>query len=105
RCMSAARFPTTIVKATDTARAVVSQGATSGKTVLAMRTSAAKAPALTTTLMNVVTVVGAPVYTSGAHWWNGASDALNDSPAITSPAPSVAREATEPWLSAAITSA
>ncbi len=64
---------------------------------------AAKAPAFTTTLMNVVTVVGAPVYTSGDHWWNGAKAALNDRPAMTSPAPSVASDSTDPWLRAATT--
>ena len=31
--------------------------------------------------MNAVTGVGAPSYTSGVHWWNGATEALKHRPA------------------------
>ena len=37
--------------------------------------------------MNVVIGVGAPWYTSGVHWWKGATDALNASPVAASPMP------------------
>jgi hypothetical protein len=34
------------------------------------------AVALVAADMNAVTGVGAPWYTSGVHWWNGAAEAL-----------------------------
>ena len=46
-----------------------------------------KAAALVATAMNAVTGVGAPSYTSGVHWWNGATDALKARPASTSASP------------------
>src|SRR5436190_3438220 len=45
-----------------------------------MRSAIANAAALVATAMNVVIGVGAPWYTSGVHWWNGATDALKASP-------------------------
>jgi hypothetical protein len=40
----------------------------------------AKAAALVATAMKVVIGVGAPWYTSGVHWWNGATEALKARP-------------------------
>ena len=31
----------------------------------------------------VVTIVGTPLYTSGAHWWKGAAATLNNRPTIS----------------------
>ena len=39
------------------------------------------------TAMNAVTGVGAPSYTSGVHWWNGATEALKHRPATHSAIP------------------
>ncbi len=45
------------------------------------------AAALVATAMKAVTGVGAPWYTSGVHWWNGATEALKQSPTTQSPMP------------------
>ncbi len=37
--------------------------------------------------MNAVTGVGAPSYTSGVHWWKGATEALKQRPATHSAMP------------------
>ena len=37
--------------------------------------------------MKVVIGVGAPSYTSGVHWWKGATDALKASPVAARPMP------------------
>ena len=46
-------------------------------------TRATNPAALDATLKNAVTGVGAPSYTSGAHWWNGTALTLNAKPTIT----------------------
>jgi hypothetical protein len=51
------------------------------------RTRAANAATLVATLMNVVTDVGAPWYTSGVQEWNGAADTLNANPMNSSSTP------------------
>src|SRR5215207_4495122 len=51
------------------------------------RTKTQNAAALVATDMNAVTGVGAPSYTSGVHWWNGASETLNASPVAASAIP------------------
>src|SRR6185369_11947697 len=45
-----------------------------------MRNSMAQAAAFTATDMKPVTVVGAPSYASGAHWWNGNAAILKNNP-------------------------
>src|SRR2546421_312039 len=47
----------------------------------------ANAAALVGTAMKVVIGVGAPWYTSGVHWWNGATDALKASPTAVNAMP------------------
>src|SRR5262245_28238614 len=51
------------------------------------RIRAANATVLVAAAMNAVTFVGAPVYTSGTHWWNGTSAILKPSPTTISPRP------------------
>ena len=48
------------------------------------RRKIANAAALVATAMKVVIGVGAPWYTSGVHWWKGATDALKASPVAAS---------------------
>ena len=57
-------------------------GATSKK-----RSITPSAAAFVAVAMNAVTGVGAPSYTSGVHWWNGATDALKPIPASVSAMP------------------
>jgi hypothetical protein len=45
--------------------------------------------------MNAVTGVGAPSYTSGVHWWNGAADALKPRPAMIIARPATSRKSSE----------
>ncbi len=53
--------------------------------------------------MNAVTGVGAPSYTSGVHWWNGATDALKQRPATHSAMPvSVSGSLARPPLESAV---
>ena len=47
----------------------------------------ANAATLVAVAMKAVIGVGAPWYTSGDHWWKGATDALNASPAAASAMP------------------
>ncbi len=100
-CSSAPKLPTSRVSATSAASSVSSSGSASGQASANTRTSAPNAAAFTTTLMNAVTGVGAPVYTSGAHWWNGANETLKPSPANTRTPPSSASGAVGPSPSAA----
>src|SRR5258706_15605184 len=51
------------------------------------RISAANATVLVAAAMNAVTFVGAPVYTSGTHWWNGTIAILKPRPTIRRPSP------------------
>src|ERR1700744_4215912 len=51
------------------------------------RRNAPIAAAFVAVAMNAVIGVGAPSYTSGVHWWNGATDALKAKPTIVSPIP------------------
>src|SRR5262249_27670977 len=48
---------------------------------------AAHATVLVAAAMNPVTFVGAPVYTSGTHWWNGTTAILKARPMTTRPSP------------------
>ena len=63
------------------------------------RSSTPNAAAFVATAMNAVTGVGAPSYTSGVHWWNGAIEALKQRPTTTSATP-VSSNVSElcPWL-------
>src|ERR1700687_698912 len=45
-----------------------------------MRSSMAQAAAFTATDMNPVTLVGAPSYASGSHWWKGMAAILKNRP-------------------------
>ena len=47
----------------------------------------AKAASLVAADMKAVTGVGAPWYTSGVHWWNGAIEILKARPTATMPTP------------------
>ncbi len=51
------------------------------------RMNAPIAAALVAVAMNAVIGVGAPSYTSGVHWWNGATEALKANPTVVSPMP------------------
>ena len=51
------------------------------------RSNTAKAAVLVAAAMKPVTLVGAPVYTSGTHWWNGTTAILNARPISTSAMP------------------
>ena len=62
----------------------ISQSRRTGqKTVSSSRSSSAKLAVLLATLMYAVIGVGAPSYTSGAHWWNGTAAILKNIPEIT----------------------
>src|SRR5919108_5389488 len=80
-------LPTAIVTSASTASAGPHVVAASISATSNSRSSTPNAAALVATAMNPVTAVGAPSYTSGVHWWNGATDALNASPATTSAMP------------------
>src|SRR5271165_2792920 len=51
------------------------------------RRNTPSAATLVVTAMNAVTGVGAPSYTSGVHWWKGATEALKHRPATHSATP------------------
>ena len=53
------------------------------------RIRAANATVFVAAAMKAVTFVGAPVYTSGTHWWNGTIAILKPNPTMTSPRPMV----------------
>ena len=55
------------------------------------RVAAAKAAALVPAIMNAVTEVGAPSYTSGAHMWNGTDATLKANPTSSNPPPATSR--------------
>src|SRR5690242_920942 len=76
-------LPTAIVIVASTANAGAHDDVRSISATSNSRSSTPMAAALVATAMNAVIGVGAPSYTSGVHWWNGATDALNASPAIT----------------------
>src|SRR2546421_12953144 len=67
------------------------RAAIEGKVAMKTRPMAAKAADLVATDMNVVTIVGAPSYTSGVHIWKGAAEALNARPTARKPMPSSSR--------------
>src|SRR5581483_10594092 len=79
-CVSAARLPPVMV-AIETNTSSGTYTARSGyKPHSMMRSNMAHAAAFTATDMNPVTLVGAPSYASGAHWWNGIAAILKSSP-------------------------
>ena len=75
-CTSAATLPITSDAVASTARATVQRCASAGKATRRTRSVTSSATAFVAADMNAVTGVGAPSYTSGVHWWNGAADAL-----------------------------
>src|ERR687898_750400 len=80
-------LPTAIETAASAASAGC-QSSTDGPSATSnSRTKTQNAAALVATDMNAVTGVGAPSYTSGVHWWNGASETLNASPVAASAIP------------------
>src|ERR687898_2520060 len=80
-------LPTAIETAASAASAGC-QSSTDGPSATSKkRTKTQNAAALVATDMNAVTGVGAPSYTSGVHWWNGASETLNASPVTASAIP------------------
>ena len=66
-CAMAATFPTVIVSTARTQSTRLQSGWSAGRPVIRIRRNAAKAAALVPAIMNAVTDVGAPSYTSGAH--------------------------------------
>ena len=61
-----------------------------------MRSATAKPAAFEATDRKLVTVVGAPSYTSGTHAWKGAIDILKPSPAATSTKPKTSASSVPP---------
>src|SRR5215218_6658184 len=96
-------LPTAIVTVASTANAGAHVDARSISPTSNSRSSTPNAAALVATAMNAVTAVGAPSYTSGVHWWNGATEALNASPAITSATPASISGSSETSPAAAAT--
>ena len=87
RCGIAPTFPITIVVAARKASAGPQSSCDRPSAWSNSRRKTANAAALVATAMKVVIGVGAPWYTSGVHWWKGATDALKASPAAASPMP------------------
>src|SRR5262245_59084152 len=75
-CTSAAKLPTTSEQTAITTIATVQRSAFAGKAVTRTRSVTTSAAVFVAADMKAVTGVGAPSYTSGVHWWNGAADAL-----------------------------
>src|SRR5262245_25983338 len=89
-CTTAEILPQSIVTAeiTDSAIGIcIVAWLPAGTIALKTGIRALKAAALPAVLMNAVTTVGAPSYTSGAHWWNGNAAILKERPTVTSAAP------------------
>jgi AmmeMemoRadiSam system protein A len=82
-CRKAIRLPTVIVSAANTANIPGHTSIAGAKAVTKTRISTAKPAAFEPTERKVVTGVGAPSYTSGAHIWNGTEDILKPNPAAT----------------------
>ena len=89
---------------------IAASAATAGPQLLWAPTSATSkkrrktpsAATLVATAMNAVTGVGAPSYTSGVHWWKGATEALKARPAD---AQRDAGQQSARWCRAAVASA
>src|ERR1700747_2011245 len=82
-CVMAARAPM-VSERTATVDTIPTQSILTGqKTVRNRRSSSAKLAALDATLTYALMLVGAPSYTSGAHWWNGTAAILKKTPAAT----------------------
>src|SRR5919199_1256928 len=86
-CTSAAMLPTVIVSTASGASNICQSKPLVGATSKNTRKNAANAAVLVATLINAVTGVGAPSYTSGVHQWNGTSATLNPKPTTSNPAP------------------
>ena len=86
-CEIAPAFPITIVVTASAASAGPQSVRSPIRPSSKKRSRIANAAALVATAMNVVIGVGAPWYTSGVHWWNGATEALNASPVAASAIP------------------
>ena len=81
--MIAAKLPS-VSDAIATPAMSISQSRRTGQnTVSSNRSNSAKLAVFDATLMYAVIGVGAPSYTSGAHWWNGTAATLKKSPATT----------------------
>ncbi len=87
RCGIAPALPTTIVNAASAASAGAHSLCELSRPLSNSRRMMANAATLVATAMNDVIGVGAPWYTSGVHWWNGATDALNARPTSASAMP------------------
>src|SRR5580698_8945850 len=82
-CVIAAKLPI-VSEATATIASSITQSIRTGqKTVSNSRSNIAKLAVLLATLMYAVIGVGAPSYTSGAHWWNGTAAILKNMPDAT----------------------
>src|SRR3954469_23942275 len=84
---SAPTLPITIVAAARKASAGAQFGWASIRATSKRRIVTPSAAALVAVAMNAVIAVGAPSYTSGVHWWKGATDALKARPARASAGP------------------
>ena len=80
-------MPTTIETAASAARAGCQSPAAGPSATSKKRTRTQNTAALVATDMNAVTGVGAPSYTSGVHWWKGATESLNARPVAESAIP------------------
>src|SRR5215210_2054930 len=80
-------LPITIVAMASAASAGAHVATAPGSASSRKRRITPKAAALVATAMKVVTGVGAPWYTSGVHWWKGATEALNARPVTVSATP------------------
>src|SRR6185369_10748616 len=76
RCTSAAKLPTASDAIAMPASAHVHRCASCGNAVRRIRNASMNAATFVAADMKAVTGVGAPSYTSGVHWWNGAADDL-----------------------------
>src|SRR5262245_37367154 len=98
-CVSAEKFPTTIVTTATIIRTPPSGIARLSTPLTSSRRKAPKAATLTVVAMKVVTGGGDPSYTSGTHMWNGAAPILKQKPATRKSVPRCRR-----WLPCAAAS-
>src|SRR5918996_2765131 len=86
-CATAASLPRVSVTAASDHRSGAQSGGAGRTAPRNNRMTAAKAAAFEAVAIMVVTVVGAPWYTSGTHMWNGAAEILKPSPTSMSASP------------------
>src|ERR1700716_1465325 len=104
-CVIATRLPMKREKMAISASGKYQRLEIEGKVAMKTRPMAAKAADLVATDMKVVTIEGAPSYTSGVHMWKGAADALKASPTVRNPMPSNKRTLPPAFEEAAVVKA